>query len=46
MNEILKKNTKLTQRQLTQIKNGQLWLFAPEALKYGVVDKILEPKKS
>ena len=44
MNEILKKNTKLNQRQLTQIRNGQLWLFATEALKYGVVDKILEPR--
>ena len=45
MNEILKKHTKLNQRQLTQIRNGQLWLFADEALKYGVVDKILYPKK-
>jgi ATP-dependent Clp protease protease subunit len=45
MNDILKKHTKLNQRQMTQIRNGQLWLFAPEALKYGIVDKILEPKK-
>lgn len=45
MNEILKKHTKLNQRQLTQIRNGQLWLFAEDALKYGVVDKILYPKK-
>jgi ATP-dependent Clp protease protease subunit len=45
MNEILKKHTKLNQRQLVQIRNGQLWLFAPEALKYGIVDKILEPNK-
>jgi len=44
MNEILKKYTKLNQRQLTQIRNGQLWLFAEDALKYGVVDKILYPK--
>jgi ATP-dependent Clp protease protease subunit len=46
MNEILKKHTKLNQRQLTQIRNGQLWLFAEEAKKYGVVDQILEPKKN
>jgi ATP-dependent Clp protease protease subunit len=45
MNGILKKYTKLNQRQLTQIKNGQLWLWAEEALKYGIVDKILYPKK-
>ena len=45
MNEILKKYTKLNQRQLTQIRNGQLWLFAEDALKYGIVDKILYPKK-
>jgi len=45
MTDMLKKHTKLNQRQLTQIKNGQLWLFPPEALKYGIVDKILEPKK-
>lgn len=45
MNAILKKHTKLNQRQLTQIRNGQLWLFAEDALKYGIVDKILYPKK-
>lgn len=44
MNDILKKHTKLNQRQLTQIKNGQLWLFPEDALKYGIVDKILYPK--
>lgn len=41
MNNMLKKRTKLTQRQLTQIKNGELWLFADEALDVGVVDKII-----
>jgi len=45
MNDILKKYTKLNQRQLTQIRNGQLWLFAEDALKYGIVDRILYPKK-
>jgi ATP-dependent Clp protease, protease subunit len=45
MNEILKKHTKLTTRQLNQIKNGQLWLFSEDAIRYGVVDKILYHKK-
>ena len=45
MNDIIKKHTKLNQRQMSQIRNGQLWLFAEDALKYGVVDKILYPKK-
>jgi len=45
MNKMLTKYTKLNKRQLTQIKNGQLWLFAEEALEYGIVDKILYPKK-
>jgi len=45
MNDILKKHTELNQRQMNQIKNGQLWLFAEDALKYGVVDRILYPKK-
>jgi len=44
MNDLLKKHTKLNKRQLTQIKNGQLWLFPEDALKYGIVDKILYPK--
>jgi ATP-dependent Clp protease protease subunit len=46
MNEILKKNTKLNQRQLTQIRNGQLWLFAEDCVKYGIVDKILYHEKN
>jgi ATP-dependent Clp protease protease subunit len=41
MDTILKAKTKLTNKQMTQIKNGELWLFAPEALQYGIVDKIL-----
>jgi ATP-dependent Clp protease protease subunit len=41
MNDIIKQRTKLTTRQMNQIRNGELWLFAPEALQYGVVDKIL-----
>ena len=45
MNEILKKHTKLNHRQLTQIRNGQLWLFAEECVKLGIVDKILYNKK-
>jgi len=45
MNGILKKRTKLNARQLNQIKNGQLWLFADDAVKFGVADKILNGKK-
>jgi ATP-dependent Clp protease, protease subunit len=45
MEGILKKYTKLNKRQLHQIRNGQLWLFAEDALKFGVVDRILYPKK-
>lgn len=41
MYDILKTKTKLTKYQLSQMKNGELWLFAPEALKAGVVDKII-----
>ena len=44
LNAIIQKHTKLSKRQLTQIRNGQLWLFAEDCLKYGVVDKILYPK--
>ena len=41
MDAILKNRTKLNSRQMNQIKNGELWLFADEALKCGVVDKII-----
>jgi ATP-dependent Clp protease protease subunit len=41
---LLKNHTKLTKRQLTQIKNGQLWLFAEDCVKYGIADKVLYPK--
>ena len=41
MNGILTSRTKLTKYQLNQIKNGELWLFAEDALKAGIVDKII-----
>jgi ATP-dependent protease ClpP protease subunit len=41
MNDIIKQRTKLSTKQMTQIRNGELWLFANEALQYGVVDKII-----
>jgi ATP-dependent Clp protease protease subunit len=41
MDSILKNKTKLTTKQMSQIKNGELWLFADEALQCGVVDKII-----
>lgn len=41
MDTILKNTTKLTSKQMNQIKNGELWLFADECLQYGIVDKII-----
>ena len=41
MDAILKAKTKLTSKQMNQIRNGELWLFAEEALQYGIVDKII-----
>lgn len=41
MNDILRKHTKLNARQMNQIKNGELWLFAPEAIQFGIADKII-----
>ena len=41
MDAILKNTTKLTSKQMNQIKNGELWLFAEECLQYGIVDKII-----
>lgn len=45
MDAIIQERTKLNTRQRAQIRNGELWLFAEEALQYGVVDEILYPKK-
>lgn len=41
MDAILKNTTKLTPKQMNQIKNGELWLFAEECLQYGIVEKII-----
>jgi len=41
MNRIIKSKTKLSARQMNQIRNGELWLFAKEAKKFGIVDKII-----
>ena len=38
---ILKKKTKLTIKELTKIKHGELWLFAKEAKKKNIVDFII-----
>jgi len=42
MDTVLKEKTKLTKAQMRQIKNGELWLFAEEAKKYGIVNDILK----
>ena len=41
MNSIIKQKTKLSAKQMNQIKNGELWLFAEECLQFGIVDKII-----
>ena len=41
MDSIIKQRTKLNSRQMTQIRNGELWLFAEQAIEYGIADKIL-----
>jgi len=42
MNKIIKSKTRLNAKQMNQIRNGELWLFADECLEYGVVDKIIK----
>jgi len=37
----MKKHTKLSQTQLDKSRSGELWLFANDCLKYGIVDKII-----
>ncbi len=41
IDEILKKCTKLTPKEITKSKTGELWLSAKECLKKGIVDKIV-----
>ena len=39
--EILKKHTKLSPKDLMKMKNGELWLKAEDCVKKGIVDKII-----
>lgn len=39
----LKKNTKLSAEELLQARNGELWLFADEMKRKGIVDEIYKP---
>lgn len=41
MNHIIKKHTKIRKKQMRQIENSELWVFATEAKKYGIVDRII-----
>ena len=41
LNSNLKKYTKLTDEELLQARNGELWLFAEEMLEKGIVDEII-----
>lgn len=38
----IKSNTDLTQREVSRARSGELWLFADDCLDKGAVDKILE----
>lgn len=40
-NDFLKKHTKLSHQDIQKAINGELWLDAKEALKKGVVDKVI-----
>lgn len=37
----LRKHTKLSEKELLQARNGELWLFADEMLDKGIVDEII-----
>jgi len=39
--KMLKKQTKLSETQLTKARNAELWLYSEECLKYGIIDEIL-----
>lgn len=41
MDEILKKHTKLTPKEIMKTKTGELWLNSADCLKKGIVDKII-----
>lgn len=41
LDEILKKRTKLTPKEIMKAKTGELWLNAQECLDKGIVDKII-----
>ena len=39
--KIFRDKTKLTERELTKSRNGELWVFAEEAKKKGIVDFVI-----
>ena len=41
---IIKNNTKLSENQIEEKLKNDFWLNSEEALKYGIVDKIIETK--
>jgi ATP-dependent Clp protease protease subunit len=41
MDLIMQSKTKLSKNQFNTIRNGELWLFSEDALRYGIVDKII-----
>lgn len=40
--DIIRKNTKLTEKQVEEILKRDFWLNSEEALEYGIVDKIIK----
>ncbi len=41
LEENTRKNTKLTEEEIQRARTGELWLFAKDCLKKGIVDKII-----
>lgn len=39
--DFIRKHTKLSEKELADMRSGELWLFSDEAVKKGVADKII-----
>lgn len=42
LTDFIEKHTKFTKRELQKAEKGELWLYPEEALKKGVIDKIIK----
>ena len=45
LNEILAQNTGKTAEQVKEVSERDNWMTAPEALEFGLIDKIIRNKK-